>query len=152
MLIKFARRTFCALPFVGLLGRRRRQPLAPPAAPVGPWLEFERRSRGPQPRPAPFGPTMAQLIDLAEAGLDHREYYDRLLWAAIEQTGPVSYPMDYYSVDYQVGPIHWPEGVRRRSFISRADRVSVPESLLPHFRPENRGEEFPRGIPFEPLK
>jgi hypothetical protein len=149
--MKLARRTLFGLPLAGLLGRQRQEPLAPPAAPVEPWFEWERRSRGPQPRPAPFGPTMEELISLAEANPTHSVYYTGVLWKAIEQTGPVAADTAGWSVIYHVGPIHWPEGARARSFISRADRVPVPESLLKHFRPENRGEEFPRGIPFVPL-
>jgi hypothetical protein len=120
----------------------RQEPLAPPAMPIV----------DPSSRPAPFGPTMEQLIDLAEAS-EARSIYDRLLGLALRRTGPVvadrGGPM---AAIYHCGGFPPARFGHIMTLIDRASCVPVPESLLPHFRPENRGEEFPRGIPYVPLK
>jgi hypothetical protein len=137
------RRTLFGLPLVSFFGRFRPQQLppldVPPAAP-----RYDLRSR-----PAPFGPTMEQLIGLAECDPVDRGHYVRLLDKALGETGPVASDVVGFSVIYHIGPIYWPDGRRCRSFISRSDRVPVPESLLPYFRPDDRGEEFPRGVPYK---
>jgi hypothetical protein len=155
------RRTLFGLPiaaFFGLWPRRgvarsaQRYPIRDTSRLQEPPLVPAMPIAGRGTRPAPVGPTMKQLIDLAELDLHDRGMYDRLLTLAIRETGPVT-------VDLAGGTlIYHRDGVPAAKFghavttLPEASCVAVPESLLPHFLPENRGEEFPRGVSFEPLK
>jgi hypothetical protein len=134
------RRTLFGLPLVGLFGWRRQQPLAPPAAPI----------IDPRSRPAPFGPTMLDLVGLAKSDPHARGIYDRLLTHALRETGPVAVDWGDPVTIFHCGGFPSAKFGHVETLIRRASCVPVPESLLKHFRPENRGEEFPRGIPYVP--
>ncbi len=93
------------------------------------------------------GPTVDQLIDLAEYGpVELQAYYGRLLVACLERLGPIAQDDGSgWSTTYTADNGGW-----RKRLTPTSDHL-VPANLLPHFRPENRGEEFPPGIPFEPI-
>ena len=74
-------------------------------------------------------------------------YYGKLLTTCLgRHTGPVARDVgEGWIAVYKADGDGW-----RRYGMQTSNRL-VPPDLLPHFRPENRGEEFPPGIPFEPL-
>ncbi len=116
--------------------------VAPPAAPLEPYRDWLRRQNR-------TGPTMERLIVLAENHPAERSYYTRLLWAAIDHTGPIASSVSGFSVLYHITAIAGPEHCRCRSFIQTAATVRVPSAFLSYFRPEDRGDDFPRGVPFK---
>jgi hypothetical protein len=128
----------CAFFALLFAGRPRRQAAEPAAGPatvtVGPW------------------PTMEQLINLAEAETNEptRLYYAELLTRALLHTGPVASDTDGFAVVYYRHRPILGEGTSR-CFFRKAAEVAVPGDLLCHFRPANRGEEFPPGVPYRPL-
>jgi len=92
------------------------------------------------------GPSMEQLINLAEHSSD-RHYYGRLLMQALTETGRIADDngdgtVSLYSAEANEA---W-----RKETVSGSGRP-IPASVLPHIRPANRGEDFPVGVPFEPL-
>ena len=95
---------------------------------------------------------MDQLIDLALPG-HGSDYYGRILLRALQDTGPVAMEGDtgdyVYSLFGLTGTPH-PRGFRY-SVVSKAGLTLVPADVLPYFRPENRGEEFPPDVPYVPL-
>jgi hypothetical protein len=106
--------------------------------------------------PAPkTGPSMEQLINLAEHGPD-RQYYGRLLGEALAVTGRIANDNGDGSVSLYTaeliqntrgGPKHW---AWRKETVSGSGRP-MPAAVLPHIRAANRGEDFPAGVPFERL-
>ena len=105
--------------------------------------------------PAPkTGPSMEQLISLAEHGPD-RQYYGRLLGEALAVTGRIANDngdgsVSLYTaelIESRGGPKHW---AWRKETVSGSGRP-MPAAVLPHIRAANRGEDFPAGVPFERL-
>jgi hypothetical protein len=145
------RRSLFGIPLVSLFGLRR--PAAPPLeVPIRVKFVGDPPPLEPVP-PSPNGPTMDDLINLAENHEIDRGYYVRLLDLAIQHTGPVASPFGPFSIIYHHMARLPPTTVTQyaRTYIHKASCVDVPEHILRHFRPENRGETFPAGIPFEPL-
>ena len=102
--------------------------------------------------PAPkTGPSMNQLIDLAENGPD-RQYYGRLLGEALAVTGRIAND----NGDGTISLYDAENGPHGHGLLAEADRPGsvrpIPAMVLPHIEPANRGEEFPAGLPFEPLR
>ncbi len=134
----------CSLGPLRLLADRlvsRQEPLAPPPAPI----------IDPASRPAPFGPTMLDLVALMQSDPHARGIYHRLLALAIDETGPIAVDWGDPVTIFHSGGFPAAKVGYIQTLVRRASCVPVPGSLLKHFRPENRGEEFPRGIPFKPL-
>lgn len=95
---------------------------------------------------------MDQLINLATGGR-HSAYYKRLLDLALAAVGPVAVPGDQSVALYINRGFPGSLGNRYYTFsVHTAATVLVPDSVLPHIRPENRGQDFPPGIPFRPLR
>lgn len=92
------------------------------------------------------GPTMDQLIVLAENGPD--AHYGRILGWALETTAPVVNEGDERDVLYHPTG----SGTYGTCTFRKAGLTLVPADVLPHFRPENRGEEFPPDVPYVPLE
>ena|SRR5580692_1663308 len=102
-----------------------------------------------KPTPIAEGPTVDEMITLAERGsLDEQKYYGHLLGIYLSRFGSIARP----GIDGTIA-IYTPEppehGWRKRS-IRDANRV-VPADLAKYWRPANRGEEFPAGVPVETL-
>lgn len=102
-------------------------------------------------------PNMAQLIMGALHGFtkEQREYDSRVLERALKITGPlIGSPTEAETGVYGADSVFY----RRRAgshfwFEKLPDAYGtlVPDEILPMIPPENRGEMFPRGVPFEPL-
>ena len=92
------------------------------------------------------GPTVDQLINLAEHGGD-TVYYGRVFGICLAQTGPIA-------KDNGDGTIstYSPEGGHSwRKRTVRSSLRPIPVGLLTHVKPENRGSDFPAGVPFRVL-
>jgi hypothetical protein len=126
------------LPLLGLFGGGQGPFPMPSAMPIEPWIGIVNT-----------GPTMNQLIGLALSDKHARGNYDRLLSMALQKTGPVVMEFgDPYTI-FHCNGIPAARFGHAITLLPRACDVLVPKSLLPYFRPENRGEEFPQGIPFK---
>lgn len=95
------------------------------------------------------------LINAAEHSVNPK-YYGKLLAKAITFTGPIAYTDggDYVAIygakdsAITLAELHRPFG---KMLVKSAYGELVPEQVLKHWRPEERGDNFPRGIPFEAL-
>lgn len=107
------------------------------------------------PPPQKTGPSMNQLIDLAENGPD-RQYYGRLLGEALAVTGRIANDNGDGTISlYDAELVRDDAG--RRSNAWRKQTVAssarpIPAAVLPQIRPADRGEDFPAGVSFEPLR
>ncbi len=103
------------------------------------------------------GPSMEMLINLADSGReDRREYYGRLLVEALKVTGPLIHERPAHG-DY----IYTAEPNKMLNFghntygylpVKHAFGVLVPEKFLEAIGKDERGSEFPRGVPFRMIK
>ncbi len=104
------------------------------------------------------GPSMEMLINLAESGRgDRQDYYKRLLTKAIEATGPLTHDrpaLGQYL--YTSGPSLAMYGGRRNDPgyypVKHAFAVLIPAEFLPAIGKDERGSEFPRGVPIKPIR
>lgn len=98
------------------------------------------------------GPIMEQLIDLAENG-DDTTYYGALLGEVLGKTGTVANDNGDGTISlYEVGS-DTNHDAKSRAWRKRsvwASSLPIPGDVLPKIRPENRGEDFPAGVPFTP--
>jgi hypothetical protein len=98
------------------------------------------------------GPTMAELVALAENGTD-RPYYKRLLDRALRHTGTVviqDSPREGWCTAYAWEP-ELPDRTNYTKTVYQTGGVLVPDVMLPYIRPENRGGDFPGRVPFRKL-
>ncbi len=99
---------------------------------------------------------MDQLFNLQFWKFNGRErYYQKVFAKALSLTGPITLsPIDdKHSAVYSNGPARvLNHGGYSISITRTARSVLIPDSILPHIRPENRGDDFPSGIPFVELK
>lgn len=106
------------------------------------------------------GPTMDRLINLAHSPAKPNRwemYYARVLEKALGNFGAIVYYDQYQTRIFSLGCRfgHLPPKLNERVVVqypANAGTVLIPDSILPHIRPENRGDDFPRGIPFVELK
>jgi hypothetical protein len=90
-------------------------------------------------------PTVDQLINLAERGADP-EYYGRVLAECLAETGTVAKDNGDGSIS-----IYSPDrGAWTKRTVLSAMRP-VPAGLLQRFKPANRGDGFPSGMPYRPI-
>jgi hypothetical protein len=97
-------------------------------------------------------PTMSQLVNLAVTGEQPaREYYRKVLGGALKITGPIAIERDARSAN-----IYWQPNIDLK-FTGRDEfgvttinsgETLIPDEILPAIMPENRGDGFPRDIPF----
>ncbi len=102
------------------------------------------------------GPSMELLINLADSGReDRREYYGRLLVESLKVTGPL-----IHERPAQGDFIYTASGNKTLDFghdtygylpVKHAFGVLVPEKFLEAIGKDERGSEFPRGVPFRML-
>jgi hypothetical protein len=95
------------------------------------------------------GPTIGSLINLAEHGSDS-EYYGRLLKKALRYHSVIAVPQD------NKVRIYWDSlnvflACRNGHFDAAGPETLVSELLLEHYKPAQRGSDFPAGIPFRKL-
>ena len=140
------RRTLFGLPLVGLFGfwpRRSDADAAIRAEAAAPLV-------APRSRPAPFGPTMEQLDPPGRVRSARRREstIGCSAWRSRKSGRSSGTPAGTISGVSPRRSFRPPSSVMQRPY-PQGVRVLVPESLLPYFRPENRGEEFPAGIPFK---
>jgi hypothetical protein len=91
-------------------------------------------------------PTVDDLINLAERGSDP-QYYGRVLAECLAETGTVAKDNGDGSIS-----IYSPERLgawTKRTVLSSV--LPVPAGLLQRFKPANRRDGFPCGVPFRPL-
>ena len=103
-------------------------------------------------------PTMDALISMATTGReDRREYYAKLLQKALEVTGPIHHNLiesqqriyAASSVSLSMYGGHGSYGYRG---VSSSFAVLIPAQFLPAIGKDERGDGFPRGVPFRMIK
>jgi hypothetical protein len=99
------------------------------------------------PRERTDGPTVDQLISLAEHGRDPH-YYGRLLAACLEETGTVAKDNGDVTISLYSPDDH--KGAWRKKTV-RSSMRPIPADLLRHVKAANRGDEFPAGVGYTPL-
>ena len=102
-------------------------------------------------------PTMQQLIALAEApAQSDRRYYGQLLAMALAETGRIANDNGDNTITlYEAELIRDQGGVRSWGWTKNTVCCSlrpVPDNMLPHFRPANRGQFFPTNVRYQPLQ
>ncbi len=99
------------------------------------------------------GPSMELLINLADSGReDRREYYGRLLVQALNVTGPLIHERPAQGdFVYTAAPnkmLNFGHNTYGYLPVKHAFGVLVPAQFLEAIGKDERGSEFPRGVPF----
>ncbi len=102
------------------------------------------------------GPSMELLINLADSGReDRREYYGRLLVKALDVTGPLLHERPAQGdFIYTAAPnkmLNFGHNTYGYLPVKHAFGVLVPAQFLEAIGKDERGSEFPRGVPFKML-